>query len=289
MSAPHGPVPVRAAATVLVLRDAAGGLEVLMLQRARRAVFAAGAYVFPGGAVDPSDGAPELAERCRGMTDELASARLGLTSGGLAFYAAAVRECFEESGILLAERSDGSPAGADDAGCRRLAAGRRALNAGAATFDQVCRGESLVLTTDRMEYFSHWITPAGAPRRFDTRFFVAEAPAGQAAVHDEGETIASRWIRPADALSLHAEGTFDLLLPTLENLTALGRFGSVAEVLAASRAAGPLPAMLPRVRVEDGHVRLFLPGDAGYEDASEEAGLLEGMPLPGRVGGPVRA
>lgn len=289
MPAPHGPVPVRDAATVLVVRDAPYGLEVLMLQRARAAVFAAGAYVFPGGAVDPLDGAPELAGRCRGITDELASARLGLTSGGLSFYVAAVRECFEESGILLAERSDGSPAAADDAACRRLAAGRRSVNAGVAAFDQLCRGESLVLATDRMEYFSHWITPVGAPRRFDTRFFVAQAPAGQAAVHDEGETIASRWIRPADALAFHAEGTFDLLLPTLENLTALGRFGSVAEVLEASRAAGPQPAMLPRVRVDGGHVRLYLPGDAGYEDASEEAGLLEGMPLPGRAGGPVRA
>lgn len=289
MSDAHGPVPVRAAATVLVVRDAPGGLEVLMLQRARAAVFAAGAYVFPGGALDPVDGTPELAERCRGVTDEEASARLGLTAGGLAFYTAAVRECFEESGIVLAERSDGTRAVPDDAARRRFAAHRHALNQGSVTFDEVCRGESLVLTTDRMGYFSHWITPVGAPRRFDTRFFVAEAPAGQAALHDEGETIASRWIRPADALVLHAEGTFDLLLPTLENLTALGRSGSVAEVLEATRAAGPLPAMLPRVRLEEGHVRLFLPGDAGYEDASEEAGLLEGMPLPGRAGGPVRA
>lgn len=289
MPAPHGPVPVRDAATVLVLRDSPEGLEVLMLQRARAAAFAGGAHVFPGGAVDPLDGASELAERCRGVTDELASARLGLPAGGLAFYAAAVRECFEESGILLAERSDGSPAVSDDAGRRRLADHRHALNQGSATFDEVCRAEALELTTDRMEYFSHWITPVGAPRRFDTRFFVAEAPAGQAAVHDEGETIASRWIRPADALAFHTEGTFDLLLPTLENLTVLGRFGSAGEVLEASRRAGEVPAMLPRVRVDGADVRVYLPGDTGYADASEQAGLLEGMPLPGRAGGPVRA
>jgi 8-oxo-dGTP pyrophosphatase MutT (NUDIX family) len=287
-------VAIRDAATVMVVRDApaSGALEVLMLQRNRAAAFAGGAHVFPGGALDPGDAAPELAERCRGVGDERASARLGIPSGGLAFFVAAVRECFEEAGILLAEREDGKPLSAGDAGgdgARRLAAHRHALNAGSTTLAEICRAESLLLTTDRMEPFSHWITPRGAPRRFDTRFFVAAAPAGQSAVHDEGETIASRWIRPAEALARHADGTFDLLLPTLESLTALDRFTSASAVLEASRQVTEVPAMVPRVRVEEDRVRVFLPGDAGYEDASEEAGLLEGMPLPGRAGGPVRA
>jgi 8-oxo-dGTP pyrophosphatase MutT (NUDIX family) len=293
MPSEAGPLPVRDAATVMVLRDAPSGLEVLMIQRTRRAVFAGGAHVFPGGALDPEDVAAASAALCRGLDDEEASARLRLTSGGLAFFVAAVRECFEEAGILLAERLDGGAVPAEGEPGRRLAAHRRALIAGTTTLARVCAAESLQLATDRMEYFSHWITPFGAPRRFDTRFFVAEAPVGQQAVHDQGETIAARWIRPADALALHEEGTFDLLLPTLENLTALARFPTAAAVLAGAReatgaAGGGVRAMIPRVRMEDGVVRVFLPGDPGYEEASEEAGLLEGMPLPGRAGGPAR-
>jgi 8-oxo-dGTP pyrophosphatase MutT (NUDIX family) len=277
--------PVRDAATVMVVRDAsAGGVEVLMLQRNRKAVFAGGAYVFPGGALDAGDSGADLAARCRGRSDAEASALLGLRAGGLAFFVAAVRECFEEAGILLAEREDGGPLSRDE-----LVGRRHALNAGTITFSDVCREESLLVASDRMEYFSHWITPFGAPRRFDTRFFVAEAPDGQVALHDAGETIASRWIRPGDALALHADGTFDLLLPTLENLAALDRHASAAALLAAARHGPPVPAMIPRVRLEGSEVRVFLPGDDGYEDASEEAGLLEGMPLPGRAGGPVRA
>jgi 8-oxo-dGTP pyrophosphatase MutT (NUDIX family) len=285
------PTSIRDAATVMVVRDRAAGeaIEVLMLQRNRAAAFAGGAHVFPGGALDPSDSSPEMAARCTGRTEEEANERLGIESGGLGFYVAAVRECFEEAGILLAGRDDGDVLRLEGDEGRRLAAGRRGLNARTTTFAALCEAEELFLPLGRMEYFSHWITPAGAPRRFDTRFFVVEAPAHQVAVHDEGETVGSRWIAPLDALAHHADGTFDLLLPTMENLAALGRFTAAGDLLEAARRASEVPAMIPRIRLESGGVRIFLPGDPGYEEASEEAGLLEGMPLPGRAGGPLRA
>jgi 8-oxo-dGTP pyrophosphatase MutT (NUDIX family) len=285
-----GATPVRDAATIMLVREAGGGagVEVLMLRRNLQAVFAGGAYVFPGGAVDPGDVGPDLIERCDGPTPEEADRRLGVESGGLAFYIAAVRECFEEAGVLLATRAGGEPLALEGDEGRRFAAHRHELNAGGRSFADLCEAESLLLSLDRVEYFSHWITPVGAPRRFDTRFFVAAAPERQVAVHDDGETIASLWISPARALANHEDGTFDLLLPTLENLEALERFESAAELLEAARRARDVPAMLPRVRVEAGGVRIFLPGDPGYDEASQEAGLLEGMPLPGRVGGPVR-
>jgi 8-oxo-dGTP pyrophosphatase MutT (NUDIX family) len=285
------PTSIRDAATVMVVRDRAAGegLEVLMLQRNRAAAFAGGAHVFPGGALDPSDSSPEMATRCAGRTEDEANERLGIESGGLGFYVAAVRECFEEAGILLAGREDGEVLRLEGEEGRRLAAGRRALNSRATTFVTLCEAESLVLPLGRMEYFSHWITPVGAPRRFDTRFFVVEAPGHQVAVHDEGETVGSRWIAPHDALAYHEDGTFDLLLPTMENLSALGRFARAGDLLEAARRASEVRAMVPRIRLDTGGVRIFLPGDPGYEEASEEAGLLEGMPLPGRSGGPVRA
>jgi 8-oxo-dGTP pyrophosphatase MutT (NUDIX family) len=285
--------PIRDAATVMVVRDAdvagaGSAIEVLMVRRAMRAVFAGGAYVFPGGAIDPADRSPEIGRYCRGRDESQASTQLGVAAGGLAYYVAAVRECFEEAGLLLAADEPGDLVTIGDAEGHRFAAYRRALNEGTGDLATLCREQSLVLALDRVEYFSHWITPVGAPRRFDTRFFVAEAPPAQTALHDEGETIASIWTTPADALRGHRDGTFDLLLPTLENLTALGRFARVADLMEAAHRASDLPAMLPRLTVEPNGVRILLPGDAGYDDAPEDAGLLESMPLPGRAGGPVR-
>jgi 8-oxo-dGTP pyrophosphatase MutT (NUDIX family) len=253
----------------MMVRDAPG-LEVLMVRRNLRSDFVGGAYVFPGGAVDPADGGAEAGALCDGRTDAEASTLLGLDRGGLAYWVAALRETFEEAGLLLARGSDGELVSDADAGVEaRLVEHRRALNQGSRPFLEVCRLEHLALACDLVHYFAHWITPAGAPRRYDTRFFVAPAPAGQTPLHDEGETIAAVWLPPAEALRRHREGEIELIFPTIRNLQAIARFDTSGQLLdAAAAASGSVPAIEPRVRADGGAgVRIVLPGDPDYDRA----------------------
>ena len=292
-------VEVRDAATVMLVRDAAepvpegGALEVFMLRRNLESDFVGGAYVFPGGAVDPDDRQAHLEEVCRGRSDAEASALLGIPDdpmddGGLAFWVAAVRECFEEAGVLLAYDASGDVVRLDDpVVATRFAEHRRAVDTGARRLVDVCREEGLQLAVDTIHYFSHWITPVGPPRRYDTRFFVAAAPPAQEALHDDRETIANCWIRPADAIERHRRREFDLILPTIRNLEAIGRFATAGDLLRAASEIESVPTILPRIVQEDGGVRILLPGDPGYEQAS--AAIPDGMALPGRPGGPAVA
>ena len=280
-------VPVRDAATVMLVRDGADGMEVFMLRRNLQSVFVGGAYVFPGGAVDEEDSHTDLGPVCSGRTDAEASELLGVAEGGLAFWVAAVRECFEEAGVLLAYDASGTVLSLADAAVeRRFVAHRRAVDTGRRRLVDVCLEEGLFLAVDRIHYFSHWITPLGAPRRYDTRFFVTEAPAEQVPLHDSRETIAGLWTRPADALARYAAGELDLIFPTIRNLEAIGRFERSADLLAAAAAIESVPAILPRV-VADGHgVRIVLPGDPAYDQLGPGTSLPPGTPLPGRPGGP---
>lgn len=246
-------------------------LEVLMLRRSLRADFVGGAHVFPGGAVDLGDAGPGAERFCRGLSDAAASATLGVDAGGLAYWFAAVRECFEESGLLLACGPDGTPLSFSDPGvAERFVGHRAALNARERSFLDVCELEDLRLAVDGLHYFAHWITPEGSPRRYDTRFFVAAAPEGQTPAHDAGETISDVWVRPADALARHRAGEMELILPTIRNLQAIGRFATAAELLDAAAAPGDIPTVLPRVVTDGGSVRLLLPGDPGYDDPAGE-------------------
>jgi 8-oxo-dGTP pyrophosphatase MutT (NUDIX family) len=253
-----------------------------MVRRNLRSDFVGGAYVFPGGAVDPADRHADLEAVCAGRTDAEASAALGIGSGGLAFWVAAIRECFEEAGVLLAYDAAGSVVRLDDPEVEaRFARHRAEVDAGRRRLVEICAEESLRLAVDALHYFSHWITPLGAPRRYDTRFFVAAAPEAQVPLHDDAETVASTWIAPAEALRRHRQGDFDLILPTIRNLAAIARFASAADLLAAAAAIDDVPAIQPRVVVEEGGgVRILLPGDPGYAEAGDA--LPEGTPLPGR-------
>jgi 8-oxo-dGTP pyrophosphatase MutT (NUDIX family) len=257
--------PARDAATLMLVRDGDRGLEVFMVRRSLAASFVGGAFVFPGGTVDPADGASGLGDVVDGRTDEDASRVLGLESGGLALWVAAVRECFEEAGLLLARTSGGAPIGFDEpAVAARFVEHRAALIGGRQTLAEVCRGEGLRLALGHIHYFAHWITPTASPRRFDTRFFVAAEPAGQQPLHNPGELIDQVWIRPDDALDGHRRGTFDLILPTIHNLQAIARFERAADLLAATAATASVPTVVPRVVPDgDGH-RVLLPGDPGY-------------------------
>ncbi len=271
---------IRDAATVMLIRDARDddgtAIEVCMLRRNLNSEFVAGVYVFPGGSVDPDDRGPAAEELCRGRTDADASAVLGIASGGLAFWVAALRECFEEAGVLLAEPAGAEVEGhrglldtSDPAVARRFALHRDALNQGTTRLLDVCRKEGLRLAADAVHYVSHWITPELAPRRYDTRFFITAAPAGQIARHDDGETIATIWVRPAEALARQSRGEIELLPPTIANLTSIQGFRSTAEVMAWASRITDVPTVLPIVVFEDGRVVVLRPGDQGYEEAIE--------------------
>ena len=255
-------VPLRPAATVMLVRDAdAGRIEVFMVRRAVRAAFAAGLYVFPGGRVDDADGGQDLAAFVAGLDDATASAKLGIPSGGLAYWVAAIRECFEEVGLLLAR-----PTGAG--GVPPTDGDRSAVHSGELSMTELCRRLGVVLDAAALRYVSHWVTPVGeSKRRFDTRFFLAAAPTGQAGRHDDAELVDSRWVVPADALAAAERGELVLMPPTSANLRFIVDCGSVDEALALADAAGPPPRIEPRIRRRsDGKmIGIALPGDPDFD------------------------
>jgi 8-oxo-dGTP pyrophosphatase MutT (NUDIX family) len=265
-------VTPRDAATVMLVRDAPD-LQVFMLRRSLNADFVGGAHVFPGGAVDPDDRLAEVEARASGRTDADASRLLDCQSGGLGFWVAAIRESFEEAGVLLARRrAPSAPVDLDDpevAG--RFERARGALNDRRLRFVDFLADEDLVLDVTSLHVFSHWITPMGMPRRYDTWFFVAEAPEGHAYFHDDMETIESTWVRPADAIERSRRGEVELIFPTFKNLEALTRFDTAAELVDYARTASGVGVTQPRIVRDATGTRLLLPGDSGYDDAIEPA------------------
>ncbi|MDQ2677497.1 MAG: hypothetical protein M3Y51_02040 [Actinomycetota bacterium] len=255
-------VPVRDAATVMLLRESTEGLEVCMLRRNLNSDFVGGAYVFPGGGVDPGDSDRALERVTQGRTDADASRLVGVERGGLAFWVAAIRESFEEAGVLLARGGDGSVVSFEDPPvAERFEVHRRAVDTAQRTLLEVCHEESLQLDVGSMHYFSRWITPLGAPRRYDTRFFVAAAPDGQVALHDDREVIATTWLTPAQALADHESGKMTMIFPTVRTMVALSRFDRAEDVLAHAADQAEVNPILPMLRDEGGGVRLVLPGD----------------------------
>ncbi len=261
-------VAVRDAATVMLVRDADEGIEVFMLRRTMKAAFAAGAYVFPGGAVDPDDGAPEVEQLCTGRNDATASTLLGIERGGLAYWVASVRECFEEAGVLLAvdEADEVIRFVEHDGSLPRFSAHRDALNNRGTTLLDIVRAERLRLATQDMHYVSHWITPVGEPRRFDTRFFVTVAPPEQEPLHDDNETVDSLWVKPHVALEKAAAKELLMIPPTVANVTYLSQFSTTSALLADAATITAPPVILPKIVFEDGRVAgILMPGDPGYD------------------------
>lgn len=261
-------VPLRPASTVMLVRDAPNDIEVFMLQRTTSAVFASGMYVFPGGRVDDLDSASELDELCDGMSDAEASDLLRVPKGGLAYWVAAIRECFEEAGVLLARDARGGYVSLTEADSHaKFSALRHQVHEGELSLAELCRRENLRLAVDSIRYVSHWITPVGEKRRFDTRFFVAVAPSSQEPLHDDKETIASLWISPNDALSRAKRGDLAMIPPTIANLQFLApHHSSVAAVDAARHIGVPTP-ILPKLRFDsDGRVTgIVFPDDPQYQ------------------------
>ena len=259
-------VPVKPAATVMLVRDAldgAPGIEVFMLRRTASAVFGAGMFVFPGGRVDGIDGADDIAPFCRGLDDAGASRQLSIDHGGLAYWVAAVRECFEEAGVLLAERRDGGPLELRSEDRHEIHDRDSSLS-----LVELCRRDDLVLDLSTTYYVDHWITPIGEQRRFDTRFFVTELPADQEPLHDDKETVESLWVRPSEALRMQAAGELMMMPPTMANLRFLEPHATAAAALAAAARVENPPCVLPKIRRDAvGRITgVAMPGDADYDD-----------------------
>ena len=240
--------PPRAAATIVVVRDGAAGVEVLLSRRAERGDHNSGAWVFPGGIVEKSDGLAH--DACADLDDAEASRRLGLASGGLDYYVAAIRDCFEEAGLLFARAGRAGLVDLDGSAAR-LAPWRGALHRGEHGMAELCAVEGLQLAVDRLVYLSHWRTPLGRPKRVDTRFFMAAAPAAQTALHDGTELLEQLWVAPKDALARSA--SLKLLTPTQKTLETISRFASVADAMAWATAPRRVVLVMPRVaRGRDG-------------------------------------
>ena len=252
----------RHASTVVLLRDRPDGMQAYLLRRTRTMAFAAGMYVFPGGSVDPRDeslsddawAGPPPAEWAR-----LLSADEALTK---ALVCAAVRETFEESGVLLAG------AGPDDVVADTTGddweVDRAALVDRSLSFAAMLGRRGLVLRADLLRPWAHWITPEVEPKRFDTRFFVAALPAGQLTRDVGGEADRVAWVRPADALAAADSGEMGMLPPTAFTLSELATYDSVAAVLAAGTARDVKPVLPKIVLGDDDEARLLLPHDEDY-------------------------
>jgi len=258
--------PTRDAATVLALRDTEAGPQVFMVRRDSRMGFLGGAHVFPGGAVDPKDcDAASLAI----ATGFESVGDLGRIHADVArakgLLIAAVRELFEESGILLVRDSDGDWVDLDEEGPRaeRLAAGRVELSNHGGDLAALLAADNLRIDVSCLRLFAHWVTPEREKKRFDTRFFLARAPERQSARHCEIESSAGEWITPAEALSRYRAREIELVPPTLASLERIAEFADVDAALAAFVEA-EIPCIFPKIFL-DGEIVILYPGDADYE------------------------
>ncbi|GAA2881097.1 hypothetical protein GCM10010517_43980 [Streptosporangium fragile] len=255
------PVPARDAATVVILREGSGAAEVYLLRRKSSMAFAAGAYVFPGGSVDPRDTDQAIAWSgpSPAAWGEIFRAD-EKTARGL--VCAAVRETFEESGVLLAGLSAESVV-ADTTG-EDWEADRLALIDRTLSFAEFLGRRGLVLRADLLRPWAHWITPEVESRRFDTRFFVAALPPGQRTRDVGGEADQVVWVRPADALARAAEGQIFLMPPTHRTLGELAAYEKVTDVLATER---EIVTFMPKIAEVDGEMRIVLDDDYRFGGA----------------------
>jgi glyoxylase-like metal-dependent hydrolase (beta-lactamase superfamily II)/8-oxo-dGTP pyrophosphatase MutT (NUDIX family) len=249
----------RAAASLLLVRDGDAGVEVLMLRRAERdGDMRSGAAVFPGGVLDARDRAAHT--HCTDGDDAAWSERLALPEGGLDYAVAALRETFEEVGLLLADRVPGAA---------QTTPWRDELQAGRTGIAELCSAFGCRLDTAALAYHSHWLTPPGQPRRFDTRFFLALAPVGQVATPDLGEAVELMWLTPAQALA--PERALKLLPVTRRTLLDLQRFATAADALAEARSRRHPPRIMPRRAASTkGGVasRIVLPHELPYAEVA---------------------
>jgi 8-oxo-dGTP pyrophosphatase MutT (NUDIX family) len=263
-------VKARPASTILLLRDSAGPdgkgeIEVFMMVRHYEIDFNSGALVFPGGSVDPGDHDIAAAPR-------LYDGGEGLDAQALGFRIAAIRETFEESGILLA-KPRGSDAMLSAARAAEICASYRAAADKDKVFLKILNENGNLLTLNELVPFAHWITPEGMPKRFDTWFFLAAAPPDQVGAHDGKESTDSIWISPREALAGGASGRFKLPFPTVRNLIKLGKHRTVRAALDSARQNRIVTVMPVMTRLNGGR-QLRIPAEAGYDGELFEVGAV---------------
>ncbi|MBH25301.1 MAG: hypothetical protein CMH57_12790 [Myxococcales bacterium] len=274
------PSPVHASTVVLLReREEDGRPTVFLVKRHSKSGFMANAYVYPGGKLDPEDTTAEAASFCTGLT--LAGAADALVVQGerleddaelspseaLGLHIAAIREMFEEAGVLLAHTASGELVSfADPDTEARFTAHRAALNAGSMSMTDLARAEGLRFPLDTLRYFAHWITPVFERRRFNTRFYLARAPEGQEGLHDNREVVASAWWTPAEALRRYADGEIQLSPPTFRTLEDMSSYTSV-DALIAGMTRAARPSVMPRMEEVGGLMTLLLPGDPLHPSA----------------------
>lgn len=254
-------VPARPSATVVLLREGPRGPELLMVRRRAGDVFG-DSYAFPGGLVD--DDEPTAHDYCQGITPAEADKILHVSDGGLNFYSAAIRELFEETGILLAQDATGNWV-ADTPDLQDL---RVEVDKGILPWSEFLRGQGLHMACDALHYFAHWETPLIRPKRWSARFFFAEMPTEQDVQHDGSELTDSRWITAAEALAASRDGDMKLPFPTIRNLKILSEFDSVDALIdwASNRVSNGIDRIRP-VQIEiNGKPRWAIPGDRGYPE-----------------------
>ena len=255
---------IRPAATLALVRDTQSGLEILLLQRTWSAVFLPGYYVFPGGAVDQHDS--QGRDHTAGPADTEISHTMSLNEGGADYMLAAVRECFEEAGVLVAVDSDKRTIGADHAAHND----RKAVFRGELSLAELCSRHQLTIPLDRLAYLSHWVTPPGPPRRFDTRFFITKAPQSHPLQHDCDETIAHILIIPPKTLEEQHYGQRLMTLPTIRTLRVLRDFDNADNLMRYAWANPPEPfPTQPWPASQRGEPVILEPGSPAYDEASK--------------------
>ncbi len=270
MTEPEGAKKLRHAATVMLVREAVQGFEVLLLRRSKALDFAADAYVFPGGSVDGDDRLVWDQGFAKASNPESFSSRLDLdVPAAMSHYVAAIREAFEETGILLG-----------DSDSHALDAARDRLLAKDTTFLTLVQELGITLSLDRLSYVAHWVTPEAVPKRFDTRFFVAVVSRNDFAKEDMSEIVAHEWVTPTDALARFREGSLPMVLPTIRNLEFLAKYTTLHELANTMADLEAVPTIMPRMlRTEDGVIPIE-PNDPRYETvAKTEMGKEEALPM----------
>jgi len=263
------PVIPKKAATVILLRDNGPyGFEVFLLQRHEKSSFMGGNFVYPGGRVDEEDGSLEIRSSSKGITSEEAQRILGGTVSpeeGLAYWIAAIRELFEEAGVLLAYDQKGNLLPLKDRGEQEKFSNYRGLLQQAGIgIAELAKKENLSFALDQLRYYAHWITPEARSERFDTYFFLARYPSGQEATHDQKETTAGIWIAPREALDDNLRGGAVLSPPTLKTLEDLSRFKTIDEIFTSLKNI-KIQAILPVLtKISSGPMIIF-PWDPEYE------------------------
>jgi 8-oxo-dGTP pyrophosphatase MutT (NUDIX family) len=267
-------VQPRLASTIMLLRDTEAGtgeeqgkgIEVFMVRRVIQSDFMPDVFVFPGGSASAGD---RIAEQTEGICQSVAPTQSdpdGHTALGSGLRAAAIREVFEEAGVLLALRK-GQILSITESDIPRFAAYRKEFQMRQGSLVEMARAEKLTLATNQLRYFAHWITPEGMPKRFDTYFFLATAPAEQQAAHDRLETSDGVWISPQEALEKSERGEFPLVFATIHQLRDLAAFSSVRQALTYSETHA-VPTRMPILTLEQGEARVY------FQDDKENAWIV---------------